>query len=48
MGSSTDHSEKHAVRTRFQQVDVATADVAAELTAGSEGMLDPQEALRLR
>lgn len=44
MGSS-EHSDKKA---HITQVDINTVDVAAEITAGSEGILDAAEAARIR
>ncbi|TFK54719.1 MFS general substrate transporter [Heliocybe sulcata] len=44
MDSSSERSEKHAAMA----VDVGEADVAAQLTAGKDVTLDPQQALRLR
>ncbi|EPQ57979.1 MFS general substrate transporter [Gloeophyllum trabeum ATCC 11539] len=44
MDSSSDRSEKHAPIA----VDASEADAAAQLVAGKDVTLDPQEALRLR
>lgn len=48
MSSPGYFEEKQNAHSHVQRVDAATVDVAAELTAGSDGVVDPQEAQRVR
>jgi hypothetical protein len=50
MESDSEKSEKRpqAVGLEHKAIDVDAVDVAAQLTAGSDIILDPQASLRLR